>query len=211
MIPSVRSAALRWVRLAISLSLAIALGAVGAAADPQVPLPRPRPIARNAAARAVDLKAVDLKTADATTADWAAKSSAVKSSAAKSSAARNPASRSLAPTNLAPTPLPSVSAADKGALAMAVPATTATAPANHLRGTLPVTPPRKPVVPAAVAVTASTPQADIDALESVIDLLRKHQPGDATQAEATIADPVAKKLAEWLILRSDDNGATVER
>ena len=211
MIPSVRSAALRWVRLAISLSLAIALGAVGAAADPQVPLPRPRPIARNAAARAVDLKAVDLKTADATTADWAAKSSAVKSSAAKSSAARNPASRSLAPTNLAPTPLPSVSAAGKGALAMAVPATTATAPANHLRGTLPVTPPRKPVVPAAVAATASTPQADIDALESVIDLLRKHQPGDATQAEATIADPVAKKLAEWLILRSDDNGATVER
>ena len=29
--------------------------------------------------------------------------------------------------------------------------------------------------------------------------------------QATISDPVARKLAEWLILRSDDNGATVER
>ncbi len=29
--------------------------------------------------------------------------------------------------------------------------------------------------------------------------------------EAAISDPVAKKLAEWIILRSDDNGASVER
>jgi len=45
----------------------------------------------------------------------------------------------------------------------------------------------------------------------VIELVRKHNPGDATQAEAQITDPVARKLAEWVILRSDDNGATVER
>jgi hypothetical protein len=37
------------------------------------------------------------------------------------------------------------------------------------------------------------------------------QAGDATQAEAAISDPVASKLAEWIILRSDDNGASVER
>ena len=59
--------------------------------------------------------------------------------------------------------------------------------------------------------TSSTPQADADALENVIELIRKHKPGDATQAEAAISDPVAKKLAEWIILRSDDNGASVER
>ena len=29
--------------------------------------------------------------------------------------------------------------------------------------------------------------------------------------EAAISDPVARKLAEWIILRSDDNGASVER
>jgi soluble lytic murein transglycosylase len=48
-------------------------------------------------------------------------------------------------------------------------------------------------------------------LENVIDLVRKHKPADATQAAAVISDPVAKKLAEWIILRSDDNGASVER
>jgi soluble lytic murein transglycosylase len=70
---------------------------------------------------------------------------------------------------------------------------------------------RKPVTPAAVAATASTSQEDKEALESVIELLRKRKAGDATQAEASISDPVARKLAEWLILRAEDNGASVER
>jgi soluble lytic murein transglycosylase len=71
--------------------------------------------------------------------------------------------------------------------------------------------PRRPVTPAAVAATSSTSQADKDALENVIELVRKRKQNDATQVQATIADPVAKKLAEWIILRSDDNGASVER
>ena len=65
--------------------------------------------------------------------------------------------------------------------------------------------------PAAVAATSSTSQADTETLENVIELVRKHKPADATQAEAAISDPVARKLAEWIILRSDDNGASVER
>ena len=69
----------------------------------------------------------------------------------------------------------------------------------------------KPPPPAAVAATSSTSQADADALENVIELVRKHKPADATQVEAAISDPVARKLAEWIILRSDDNGASVER
>jgi soluble lytic murein transglycosylase len=71
--------------------------------------------------------------------------------------------------------------------------------------------PRKPVMPAAVAATSSTSQSDKDTLENVIELVRKHKPDDATQVEASISDPVARKLAEWIILRSDDNNATVER
>lgn len=71
--------------------------------------------------------------------------------------------------------------------------------------------PRKPVMPAAVAATTSTSQADKDALENVIDLVRKQKAADATQIQASISDPVARKLAEWLILRSDNNGASVER
>ena len=70
---------------------------------------------------------------------------------------------------------------------------------------------RKPAIPAAVAATSSTSQSDAEALQNVIELVRKHQPADATQAEAAISDPVARKLAEWIILRSEDNGASVER
>jgi soluble lytic murein transglycosylase len=83
--------------------------------------------------------------------------------------------------------------------------------ASRQHATLPPPPARKPSIPAAVAATSSTSQADTDALENVIDLIRKHSPGDATQVEAGISDPVAKKLAEWIILRSDNNGASVER
>jgi soluble lytic murein transglycosylase len=70
---------------------------------------------------------------------------------------------------------------------------------------------RRSLAPSAVAATVSTPQAVLDALQNVIDLVRRHKPGDASQAEAAIGDPVARKLAEWIILRSADNNATVER
>jgi soluble lytic murein transglycosylase len=95
--------------------------------------------------------------------------------------------------------------------ATAAPAAPALAPATRQHAALPPPPARKPVATAAVAATSSTSQADTDALENVIDLVRKHKPADATQAQAAISDPLARKLAEWLILRSDDNGASVER
>src|SRR5260370_15409448 len=84
-------------------------------------------------------------------------------------------------------------------------------PATRKHAALPPPPARKPPAPAALAATSSTSQTDKDALENVIELVRKHQPADATQAESEISDPVARKLAEWIILRSDDNGASVER
>jgi soluble lytic murein transglycosylase len=98
------------------------------------------------------------------------------------------------------------------ALAKTAPAPAAPAiePATRQRAA-PPPPVRQPSAPAAVAATSSTSQADTDALENVIELVRKHKPVDATEAEAAISDPVAKKLAEWIILRSDDNGASVER
>lgn len=99
--------------------------------------------------------------------------------------------------------------ADAAARNTAAPA--AMAPATRQHAALPPPRARKPATPAAVAATSSTSQADTDALENVIELVRKHKPADATQAEADISDPVARKLAEWIILRSDDNGASVER
>jgi soluble lytic murein transglycosylase len=103
-------------------------------------------------------------------------------------------------------------AAAKKTAPVAPPAAPATIePATRRHAALPSPPARKPAAPAAMAATSSTPQADIDALGNVIELIRKHKPADATQTEAAISDPVARKLAEWLILRSDDNGASVER
>ncbi|WP_346656085.1 lytic transglycosylase domain-containing protein [Bradyrhizobium sp. dw_78] len=96
-------------------------------------------------------------------------------------------------------------------LGTTAPIAPALAPATRQHAALPPATARKPIIPAAVAATSSTSQADADALENVIDLVRKHQPVDATQVEAAISDPVARKLAEWIILRSDDNGASVER
>ncbi len=83
--------------------------------------------------------------------------------------------------------------------------------ATRQHAALPPPSKRKPVPEAAMAATSSTSRADLGALENVIELIRKHKPSDATQIEAGITDPVARKLAEWIILRSDDNGASVER
>ncbi len=120
-----------------------------------------------------------------------------------------PIARSVVPTTSAKNTSASTAARNTAPIGIAAPGAAALAPATRQRAALP--PPRKPPPRAAVAATTSTSQADTDALESVIELVRKHKPEDATQTEAAIADPVAKKLAEWIILRSDDNGASVER
>jgi soluble lytic murein transglycosylase len=97
-------------------------------------------------------------------------------------------------------PAPTAAPASKPALA----------PAARQPAALPP-PARRSSVPAAIAATSSTSRADTEALENVIELVRKRKPADATQAQAAISDPVAKKLAEWIILRSEDNNASVER
>jgi soluble lytic murein transglycosylase len=119
-----------------------------------------------------------------------------------------PIARSVVPKTT--TPQAATAPARDATRAALPPPVAAPAPAARQRVTAP-TPARKPVTPAAVAATSSTSRADMDALENVIDQVRKQKPDDATQLEATISDPVARKLAEWIILRSDNNSATVER
>ena len=187
MTQSARAAALRSTALAASLALAVGLSAwaAAAAAKPTVPLPKPRPIARNLAPRNLD------RNLDKNSAKNSAKN--LDKNLAKSLPAPRSTGRNTAP------PV-------KSSLAAPV-----IEPATRQHAALPPPPARKPLAPAAMAATASTPQADVEALENVIELLRSHKPADATQAEAAISDPVARKLAEWLVLRSDDNGASVER
>jgi soluble lytic murein transglycosylase len=121
-----------------------------------------------------------------------------------------PIARNVVPKSTANVSAPAAhtSAANAPAPAAPAPPPPVLAPATRQHAAVP--PPRKQVAPA-VAATTSTSQADKDALENVIELVRKQKPGDATQAQATISDPVARKLAEWLILRSDNNNASVER
>jgi peptidoglycan lytic transglycosylase len=129
--------------------------------------------------------------------------------------ARNSVVATAAPNATASVPATSAAApkaADKNGLP--TPLQTAHAPSAAPLGPplrAPSVATRKPITPAAVAATSTTSQADKDALENVIELLRKRKADEATQAEATISDPVARKLAEWLILRSESNNVTVER
>ncbi|WP_047309423.1 lytic transglycosylase domain-containing protein [Rhodopseudomonas palustris] len=69
----------------------------------------------------------------------------------------------------------------------------------------------KPANRSAVAATTATSSADAGALQKVVELIRQRKPGDATDVANSISDPVARKLAEWVILRSENNGVSVER
>jgi soluble lytic murein transglycosylase len=71
--------------------------------------------------------------------------------------------------------------------------------------------PARRSAPAAIATSNATSQADSDALERAIELARSGKAADATQIRDQILDPVAQKVAEWMILRSEGNGASAER
>jgi soluble lytic murein transglycosylase len=65
--------------------------------------------------------------------------------------------------------------------------------------------------PAAIATSSSTSQQDLDTLERVIEMARSGKATAASDVKEQIQDPVAQKVAEWMILRSDGNGASAER
>jgi soluble lytic murein transglycosylase len=66
---------------------------------------------------------------------------------------------------------------------------------------------KPPAVPPAQAPTPQTSDPDVALVKSAIDSLRSGDADKATRIEAPISDPVARKLVEWIILRSDGNGA----
>ena len=65
--------------------------------------------------------------------------------------------------------------------------------------------------PFAIAPTSVTSDADIAALKRVSEAARKGSDGEADAAERSIADPVARKLAEYMILRSYNTKPSFER
>lgn len=68
---------------------------------------------------------------------------------------------------------------------------------------------RAPPLPGATSAMPSP--LDLAAVKQAIDLVRKDQPDEATSVEKPIADPLARKLVEWVILRNDDNGVAFAR
>jgi soluble lytic murein transglycosylase len=81
-----------------------------------------------------------------------------------------------------------------------------TAPASGARDAreLPTEPPAQALIP-------ETPEADVALVRSAIDSLRRGGADKATQVAATISDPVARKLVEWIILRSSSSLASSTR
>ncbi|MGB7100244.1 MAG: lytic transglycosylase domain-containing protein [Xanthobacteraceae bacterium] len=62
----------------------------------------------------------------------------------------------------------------------------------------------RPSPPLAAATTSTTSPLDLAAVKQAIELAQKGRPEEATSVEGRIYDPVARKLVEWVILRSDD-------
>ncbi len=85
--------------------------------------------------------------------------------------------------------------------AAAIPAAVGAAPPHQ---SLPA-PAGRTSVPPAAASAATTPPGDVAAVKKAIGLARAGKITDATQIQSTLGDPVARKLVEWMILRSADN------
>ncbi len=64
--------------------------------------------------------------------------------------------------------------------------------------------PARPILPLAAASSALTSPLDLTAVKQAIALVHKGRGDEATNVEKTIIDPVARKLVEWVILRSDE-------
>jgi len=66
-------------------------------------------------------------------------------------------------------------------------------------------------IPMPQAQTQETSDADVALVKRAIDSLPSSGAEEATRIEATISDPIARKLVEWIILRANNNGAQFAR
>ena len=68
-----------------------------------------------------------------------------------------------------------------------------------------------PAAPLAAAESASTSAADVALVKQAIDLVRRGKVSEASAVQKTVGDPLAQKLIEWAILRSDESAAGFDR
>jgi soluble lytic murein transglycosylase len=63
----------------------------------------------------------------------------------------------------------------------------------------------RPDDPITVSPTDTTPARDVEMVNQAAELVRRGKFSDATALKASIGDPLARKLVEWIILRGDQN------
>ena len=66
-------------------------------------------------------------------------------------------------------------------------------------------------VPPAASTIVTAAALDVAMLKRSIELVRTGKQSEASEVRKTISDPAAKKLLEWVILRSDDSGSEFSR
>jgi soluble lytic murein transglycosylase len=182
------------IRLSLFVATLLVAGGGICAAQTQVPLPQAKPaaIAPAPKAKATEQKGAEHKTAEHKAAEH--KATERKEQARKGT----PAPLSLAPGTL------------RGATTASVPDPAGRANATPPAPTMP--PPLLRSTPAlAMATNAATSPLDLNALKQALDLVGKSRSDEAANLENSISDPLARKLIEWLVLRSDDTTATFAR
>jgi soluble lytic murein transglycosylase len=98
------------------------------------------------------------------------------------------ATAAIAPVSVYPRP------SDSAKIPVAVPTPALAVPAMRPRFSPPL----------AMAATAATSPLDLGAVKQAIELVHKGHTEQAGAIEGTISDPLARKLVEWIILRSDE-------
>jgi soluble lytic murein transglycosylase len=187
------------IRLSLCVATLLVAGGGICAAQTPVPLPQAKPtaIAPAPKAKATEHKATEHKGAEHKTAE--PKATEHKATERKEQAHKGtPAPLSLSPGTL------------RGATTAAVPN-----PAGRANVTPPapaMPPPLLRSTPAlAMATSAATSPLDLNALKQAVDLVGKSRSDEAANLESSISDPLARKLIEWLVLRSDDTTAPFAR
>ena len=69
----------------------------------------------------------------------------------------------------------------------------------------------RPAPPFITTTATTTSPLDLAAVKAAIDLVGKNRADEATGVEATISDPVARKLVEWVILHDEDGSNDFSR
>jgi len=187
------------IRLSLFVATALVAGGGICAAQTQVPLPQAKPAAITPApkAKATEQKATEHKGADHKAAEH--KVTDHKATERKEQAHKGtPAPLSLSPGTL------------RGTSTASVP--NPAGRANVMPPAPAMPPPLLRSTPAlAMATSAATSPLDLNVVKQAVDLVGKSRSDEAANLENSISDPLARKLIEWLVLRSDDTTATFSR